>query len=359
MPDAIPNPGYSTAPAPRTLSRLGAIVRAGEWWEYKLVPILGLFYATAILIGAPVASLWPAALTLLLALAPGAAWVSLINDIADRSEDAAAGKPNRMAGRPTGFMAAAAGLPLLAGLAFAWLWRGDGLLLGCYLAAWASFALYSIPPFRLKTRGLAGLLADAAGSNLFPGLVAILLAFRAAGVSPDPYWLCAAGAWALAYGIRGILWHQLLDLDNDRAAGVRTFAQRHPDGRAAALGKYLVFPAELAALAILLVMLREPAAAAALALHAWLTWLRLDRFRMQASAVEPGPRHMILLQEYYDLFLPLALLIASAVQFPIDLLAIAAHLLLFPRRAIHVARDCWKLRAMRLHRRREARASGG
>ena len=28
------------------LGRLAGIVRAGEWWEYKLVPILSLFYAT-------------------------------------------------------------------------------------------------------------------------------------------------------------------------------------------------------------------------------------------------------------------------------------------------------------------------
>jgi hypothetical protein len=325
-------------------------IRAGEWWEYKLVPIVGLFYATAVLLGVPVASLWAAALILLLALAPGAAWVSLINDLTDRSEDAAAGKPNRMAGRPPGFMILAATLPLLAGLVFVWMWRSDGLLVGCYLSAWAAFALYSIPPVRLKVRGLAGVAADAAGSNLFPGLVAIILAFRAAGAPIDPLWLGAAGAWALAYGMRGIVSHQLLDSDNDRAAGVRTFAQRHPAGTVAAFGKYLVFPIELAALATLLWMLREPAALAGLALYAWLTWLRLARFRMRASIVEPGPRHMTILQEYYDLFLPLALLTASAVRFPIDLLAIAAHLLLFPRRAIQIARDCWTLRAMRLHR---------
>lgn len=326
-----------------------AAIRAGEWWEYKLVPILALFYATALLAGAPILSLSRELLILLLALVPGAAWVSLINDLTDREEDEAAGKPNRMAGRSRGFMVAACALPLMIGAAFAWTWSDDPLLCGSYLAAWACFAFYSIPPFRLKTRGLAGLVADAAGSNLFPGLVAILLALRAAGASADPLWLSAAGAWALAYGIRGILWHQLLDLEHDRIAGVRTFAQRHSARAVAAFGKYLVFPAELAALALLLWLLGEPAALAGLALYALLVGLRLANFRMRAAIVEPGPRQMILLQDYYDLFLPLALLAASAIRHPADSILLAAHLLLFPRRAIQVGRDCWRLRAMFIH----------
>ena len=334
------------------LRGIGAIIRAGEWWEYKLVPLLALFYATALLLGAPLLGLWRELLILLLALAPGAAWVSLINDLTDRSEDEAAGKPNRMLGRSTGFMIAAIALPLIAGAIFAWLWRQDGLLLACYLAAWACFALYSIPPFRLKARGLAGLIADAAGSNLFPGLVAILLAHRAAGAVAEPLWMAAAGAWALAYGIRGIAWHQLLDSEHDRIAGVRTFAQRHSPRTVAAFGKYLVFPVELAAFAILLWLLREPAVLAAFALYAVLVRLRLSNFQMRASVIEPGPRQMILLQEYYDLFLPIALLAASAIRFPGDLIILAAHMLLFPRRAIQVARDCWKLRAIWIHRKR-------
>jgi len=336
------NPGPSSRAG--RFAGLSATIRAGEWWEYKLVPILGLFYATALLLGAPISSLWQSAIILLLALAPGAAWVSLINDITDRSDDIAASKHNRMKGRSPAFMTLAAGIPLLAGCVFVWLWRSDSLLLGCYLAAWLSFALYSIPPIRLKSRGMAGLIADSAGSNLFPGLVAIVLAFRAAGAPADPLWIGTAGAWALAYGIRGIIWHQLLDVDNDRAAGVRTFAQRHPADRVEAFGKYLVFPIELAALAILLAILWEPAALVELALYAWLVRLRVRNFQMQATIVEPGPRHMILLQEYYDFFLPVGLLLASAVRHPTDLLVLGAHFLLFPRRAIQIARDAWKLR---------------
>ena len=92
----------ATAEGPSFVARALALSRAGEWWEYKLVPIFGIFYATALYLKLPILWLWPAALTLLLALVPGAVFVSLINDLTDKAEDAAAGKRNRMAGRSGG-----------------------------------------------------------------------------------------------------------------------------------------------------------------------------------------------------------------------------------------------------------------
>src|SRR5687768_1369633 len=129
---------------------LAGTVRAGEWWEYKFVPILTLFYATAFLVGAPIASLWQGLLTLLLSLIPGAAYVSLVNDVTDIEEDAAAGKANRLAGRSRAFIGLALAAAIAGGLAFAWLWRDDPLLLAAYLAAWIAYSLYSLPPVRLK-----------------------------------------------------------------------------------------------------------------------------------------------------------------------------------------------------------------
>src|SRR6185503_20264135 len=84
---------------PRIRLDLRRVVRAGEWWEYKLAPILGVFYATAFTLHVPLTSLWRSALVTLLALAPGAAYVSVINDLTDLDDDRAAGKANRFEGR--------------------------------------------------------------------------------------------------------------------------------------------------------------------------------------------------------------------------------------------------------------------
>ncbi|HWT13060.1 MAG TPA: UbiA family prenyltransferase [Allosphingosinicella sp.] len=322
---------------------LRGTVRAPEWWDYKLVPLLTAFYATLAMLERPVASAWPAALALLLAIVPGAAYVSLVNDVADLDEDRAAGKANRMEGRSGPFRAAALALPLAAGILFLFLWRDDPLLFAAYLAAWIAFTLYSVPPFRLKARGLWGVLADASGAHLFPTLVAMLLAFRAAGSPVDPAWIAAGAAWALGYGLRGILWHQLSDRDNDRAAGVRTFAQRHPPAVAARLGLFLAFPLELAGLAALLWRLGSPLPALLLLFYLLLVALRVRLWKMRAVVVEPRPDYLILLHEYYDVFLPLAVLAACALRHPIDLVALAAHLLLFHRRPLDSALDIWKL----------------
>ena len=317
---------------------LAGTVRAGEWWDHKLVPILTAFYATALLLGAPVAALWPHALALLVAMLAGAAFVSVLNDLADIDDDRAAGKPNRMAGRSRAFRAAALALPVAVGLLFGFLWRDTPMLAGAYALAWLAFAAYSLPPLRLKVRGFAGLVADASGAHFFPTLVAILLAFRAAGAPPDPSWLAAGAAWALGYGLRGILWHQLADRERDRRAGVPTFAERHPPivaARVAALG---AFPLELAGLGALLWRLAEPLPLLLLALYLVMTLLRLRLWRMNAVVAAPAPRGFILLHEYYDALLPIAVLAASALVHPIDFVVLAAHLLLFGRRPLEVAR---------------------
>jgi hypothetical protein len=81
-----------------------------------------------------------------------------------------------------------------------------------------------------------------------------------------------------------------------------------------------------------------------LGLYGLLVQRRLRVFLQQAVIVEPRPRHLIILHEYYDLFLPLALLLACAWRWPADAAALALHFLLFPSRLVRTSRDLWKLR---------------
>jgi 4-hydroxybenzoate polyprenyltransferase len=319
-------------------------VRAGEWWEYKLVPIVSAFYATAVVLGVPLVELWPAAVMMLLSLLPGAAYVSVVNDLTDRADDAAAGKRNRTIGKPAFVIAAWLLLTIGMGVVFAWIWRRDLPLVGCYLAAWLAFSLYSIPPFRFKTRGLLGVFCDACGAHLFPTAVAAILPFRAAGRPLQAPWLAAVCVWAFAYGVRGILWHQLTDRENDRSAGVRTFAQRHAPETVARLGTFVAFPLELLALAAMLWQLRSAWPLAFFAPYLWLCWRRRAEWRMNAVIVAPKPHFFIVLHEYYDVFFPLALLLAAAFADPRDFLVLAAHLLLFPARLGQTIIDVRKLR---------------
>jgi 4-hydroxybenzoate polyprenyltransferase len=142
---------------------------AGEWWEHKLAPMLGTGYMTAFHLRTSLLNLWPTFLATLIGIAAAAAYVSLINDLTDLSEDAAAGKRNRLAERPRRSAVAAIGGVLTVGVAVAIVaWGDEPLALGLYAGPWVAFSLYSLPPVRLKARGALGVLADAAGAHLFP-----------------------------------------------------------------------------------------------------------------------------------------------------------------------------------------------
>src|SRR5438105_7791755 len=104
-------------------------IRAHEWWEYKLVPILSAFYATALILHFAVSSLWTSALSLLLAIVPAAIYASVINDVTDLAGDLKAGKRNVLAGRSRSMVATLVALTVGAGFLFAWLWRDDAPVL--------------------------------------------------------------------------------------------------------------------------------------------------------------------------------------------------------------------------------------
>ena len=278
-------------------------------------------------------SLWAGALTLLLAIVPAAVYASVINDVADRADDVAAGKRNRVAGRSRAAVAALVAVTVGAGVLFAWLWRDDARLLACYAATWLAFSLYSLPPFRLKTRGAAGALCDAAGAHLFPALVAVFVVRRAVSDA----WTASVAVWALAYGLRGIVWHQLTDADNDRAAGVRTFARRYPRA-APVIGTFFVFPIELGALAAMLWQIGGAWPPAFLALYALYAVHSARRWQTAPVIVAPKPRFFIVLHEFYSDLFPIALLITAVARDRRDVVILVAHVVLFPRRVVHAIR---------------------
>lgn len=308
-------------------------IRAIEWWEYKLCPILASMYATAWLLERSVFSMWPLLLFALAALIPGAAYVSVINDATDLEDDAASGKANRLAGKSPVFVAFLLAACVLPGAVVAWLWRSDGLLLGLYGAAWTAFSLYSLPPFRLKNRGAWGVLADACGAHLFPTLVVVTLVFRHFEQPLDTVWFGAVAAWAFGYGLRGILWHQLSDLHHDAQIGLHTFVQHHQTAAIQRVGNFVIFPVEVAAFALMLWRAEGWFVMGLLGIYALLELFRKRRWSMTPVIVTPKTGSHIAMHEFYEVFYPLGFLLSSCWRTPADAVIIVFHLLLFPRRA--------------------------
>jgi 4-hydroxybenzoate polyprenyltransferase len=330
-------------PTQRQGPAISRTIRAVDWWEYKLSPIFATIYATAFLLNISIITLWPLLLLALAALVPGAAYVSVINDLTDLEDDVASGKANRLVGRSWAFVAAVLACCVLPGIAVAIYWRGDPLLLWLYLAAWAAFTLYSLPPVRLKNRGALGPLADASGAHLFPTLLVVALVYRWRAVPVDAVWFASVAAWSLAFGLRGILWHQLSDLQNDEKIGLRTFARRRTIAQLRGIGNFIIFPVETAGFAVMLWHVGSRLAIALLCFYALLEWSRRKLWRMNLVIVVPKDRFHILMHEYYEVFFPLALLLSSSRRYPLDALVLVAHLTLFPRRAFQTLKDVVKL----------------
>ncbi|WP_263415586.1 UbiA family prenyltransferase [Terriglobus albidus] len=312
-----------------SLVSLWRIIRASEWWEYKVIPVLAAFYATALILDVPVSAIWREALMAFAAIVPAAVYASVVNDLTDLEDDLAAGKPNRFAGRSRllGLIFIILSAEALAVISCRW--RHDAVLLSLYLAVWLAFSLYSLPPFRLKKRGFLGILACASGEHLFPTLVAAILAFRGAQRPYNFIWLMIVGTWALANGIRAILWHQLTDIDADRAVGAQTFAARHSRS-AMLIGTWIAFPTELLACTTMLVEMRSRWPLAAVGAYVPLVALRIRWWHIRPVIVTPKPDFLFLTTELNIVLLPIAILVASALRHRGDWVVLGVHFLIFP-----------------------------
>lgn len=326
----------------RSLQRAGQQVvgpaRAGEWWGYKLSPLLATAYATASLTSAALWPLLPRLVLLLLSLTVGAIYVSVVNDWTDRNDDLVAGKTNRLVGKSSAFIGVVLLICVGAGLGFGvYFWFINPVSSLLYMGAWLAYSLYSLPPIRLKTRGLAGVLADAAGAHVFPQLLVVSLVSHWTCKAVLAGWWIGVGVWALACGIRNIFWHQLSDAAADRQAGVDTFVYRRGERLTRRIGRWIAFPLEVLAFVMLLSLLGQVMPVVFLLLYGGLEACRWRFWRFVPYILEPNQR--IILNEYYALFYPLSLLLMQTSRYPSDGLVLMLHALLFGQHGRPVWRD--------------------
>jgi len=320
-----------------TLSVL-APFRPDTWWEHKLSPILATIYATAALSRIPFPSLWPVVALALPALIVCASYVSLLNDLTDAKDDQASGKPARWPGKSRIYPPLLLAGCMAAGGAFLIAWRNDTLLFYAYLLCWLAFTLYSAPPFRLKARGIWGVLADASGAHLFPMLFAVVLVYHWTRTQAPAQWTILIALWSFAAGVRGILWHQIEDAGNDRKIGLRTFASLDGTKAAERLG-LLTFLLEFAAFMAMLWLTRNALAVLFLVVYGLFALIRWRLLGVGLTVVKPGQASRMAMAEYYIVLYPLAYLLAASWQQPSALLLLLFHGVLFSRQALYLVHE--------------------
>ncbi|MCH5718711.1 UbiA family prenyltransferase [Niabella hibiscisoli] len=323
---------------------ISAFIRTGDWWDHKLPPILGIGYATLLLYDQNLFNASGHIVIILLSVIIGAIYVSIINDISDVEVDARAGKPNKMASLPVFVKWLLPIICIACGICFiAFFYYPDWLSCIFYTIPWIAFSMYSLPPFRLKNRGIWGVLADASGAHIF---INLLMVSSLSYISKHPinwFWLLAIGVWATCGGIRGIMWHQFTDRDNDIKSGIETFATRR-EAKDFRYIEWVLLLIESIALFYVIYTL-----SITLVYYSFIAYLILMLLRFKVLHQEPisflhkTSNYQTLLLDFTDLFLPAALLVYSSFHQPKAWILLLIQLLLFPGRWILILKDCYRI----------------
>ncbi|PWT74662.1 MAG: hypothetical protein C5B59_10695 [Bacteroidetes bacterium] len=312
------------------MKKIFAIIRSGEWWEYKLSPLLAIGYATSLSTTTPLFQVAPHLLLILVATAVGAMYVSVINDITDMEEDLAAGKNNRMAKIPVNKRWIIPACCAIIGILFLIFFFKDNLSRILYLLPWISFSLYSFAPVRLKKRGLWGTLADACGSHVFISLLIIASVDSFTGSPLDWTWFFAFGIWSLFYGLRGILCHQFTDRKHDLQINLGTFATR-TDPKSFSTISMILFSIELFAFTFILFRISLFIVYFFLMLYFALVLIRHKKWGQRTVLVVAPDNlpYQILMVDYYQSFFPISILLYASLTQPNAWIVLLAHVILF------------------------------
>jgi len=316
------------------------IVRAKDWWEYKFPPMLAVAYLALQTSQFTFLHLLPLLLILISAITLGAIYVSLLNDATDVAEDARAGKKNRMATYTTFQQTILVLLPLVAGLCVIGLFLNFFSYANLfYCAAYIAFTLYSLPPFRLKERAAAGVVADALGSQVFPTLFIAVCMYRYTNQEIRLLAFAFLAVWLFCFGLRGILWHQLADNENDKASGLFTIVQKLNEVQLARLG-IAIITIEMISLATYILLNHLYVIIPGLIFYFIYIRMQSKNHHIEQILIDPGTKqYRIFLFEYYQVFLPLSVLIVCTFKNPINIIGLLFHCFLFHSSILRICKD--------------------
>jgi hypothetical protein len=286
----------------------------------------------------------------------------LFNDFCDVESDARAGKRNVFAKAHTTLaFLSVTGVLCLGGTVWFFmlnhfnypvqLWPATALLgLQIFL-----LVLYSAKPFRLKERGIWGVIADALYGHLNPALITLFtfnthLFFRASGwlgASVLEFLLVVSLLWFVK-GIRNILLHQLEDRRSDRKAQVHTYVTEHSALAIVNFLNRILIPVELALLTIFVLFVSAityPPFFLSLFFFAIISYFKFSGWKLAYLPKRQLKfKFLHFLNDYYEGWFPVFLLIIASVYYRPAILVLIIHLILFPSFIIQLWKDVSTIR---------------
>jgi hypothetical protein len=237
-----------------------------------------------------------------------------LNDLFDLNEDRALGRSNAVAQFGRRHVIAIVLVSGVLSLLLAVLAGGvRGLALTA--AALALPACYSIPPVRLKDRGMLGAAADTAAAHVYPAMLALVAADHLHLRAVSELLFGCTLVWSTTVGLRGILSHQLYTADLDERVGVGTVVRARGRVVVERAVVMTLLPIEAGSfLAVVALADWTPGAAAALALYVVYEGVKTLSGEFVVVAFRPdGQPYIPMVEEsLYKAWLPLALPLDSS-----------------------------------------------
>lgn len=204
--------------------KAGKLFRAEDWWIGKASMLMGMVYMLSAIFGITFRSfaLWGVAS--MATIIGFAALGYLINDYFDQEKDRLVGKKNFLLGKSGGikFVCFLVAVLLLAGPWYYLPW--DRFTLSLMAAQILAYLIYSIPPVRLKERGMAGIVVDALYAHAIPAMMATYTYLLISGFPFfDLTLFLLLFFWQFVAGVRNVLMHQQNDMESDALSGTTSY----------------------------------------------------------------------------------------------------------------------------------------
>jgi 4-hydroxybenzoate polyprenyltransferase len=218
-------------------------LKLNRWWGSHFGTMLAFSYlATAFSPIAPSFFIFTRTLIIFVVATIGiATFGHLLNDLTDIEQDVRSNMPNTVAN--LGIVQRILLFGLILGLGIL-PWRGlpiSELIIGLLIIEYSLFVIYSVPPIRLKARGIWGVVTDSLYAYVITNAIAILVFTKLSG-SSMPWLVVVAASWMFIFGLGHIIQHQLIDAERDYADEINTFVISKGWNKSLRLLKKVILP---------------------------------------------------------------------------------------------------------------------
>ena len=309
--------------------------RFNNWWSVITPQILGwIYFCELIADHSFLITDWHKVAFFFLGVISISAFGYVFNDYCDIDSDRISGKKNSLSKFSSQIRILIILLPLIAGITCWALVHAATITNTLYALQILALILYSAPPVRFKKRKILGVVADSFYGHINPAFFTVFtfLPINSKTSAIIITLLALILVCTTFKGIRNIWLHQLADRKKDRQANIQTFVVKH--GALFTLtfiNNLLPFEVFFTVVLSLILSFLFPPFFIGFLLFCILTYFKFSGWKLAYIPQRQLKfKFLYFINDYYEGWLPVFLLIILCSRNPVFLFLLLLHLILFP-----------------------------